>query len=368
MKRLLRIFAALSLLAIALLAGAGEPQTSPIPPQTVKFSAPQLTLTDALKELQTQSGNTLKDLRQNPKSPTISLRPGTFWPTLDAIGKQTGIGFNAYQSGGGVALVDTPYREMKTHYSGIFRFAVKSVNVNRDDETDSHQCEVVLDTAWEPRFRALFMNLEIADVGYDSKKRGNLVRQQVVGQSAFAVAGKCATQEIKLTMQAPERTTAKLTHLKGTVRVIGVPKLLDFEFAKLKELKADAERVDVKDGVKVSVTSVEVRKSRWTVELGTVYPEGALVRLQSFEEGVLLQYNRVWLTWTDPKTNKVRELDWSDQDPQETKTGKKIKFHFTERAERPLPPPGANVTLRYRTPSRVIAFTVPFAFEDLPLP
>ena len=33
-----------------------------------------------------------------------------------------------------------------------------------------------------------------------------------------------------------------------------------------------------------------------------------------------------------------------------------------------LPPEKANVMLHYRTPSRVMMFTVPFEFRDLPLP
>ncbi len=362
-----KLFAALCLSAVGFTAGAGEPRKIEVQPQTVKFSAPQLTLTDALKELQYQSGNPLKDLRQNPKNPTVALKPGAFWPTLDAIGKETGIGFNTYQPDGGVALVDTPYRAMKTHYSGIFRFAVKSISVTRDDEIPSQQCEVILDTAWEPRFRALFLNLEEAAVEYRTKKRVVFWREKLIAQTAFAVAGKCATQGIKLSFAAPERTTEQFS-VSGSVRVIGVPKLLDFEFGKLKELKAASARTDEKDGVKVSVTLVEVRKTRWTAELETVYPKGALVKLQSFEEPVLLEQNRIWLTWTDPNTNKTRELDWKDQDPQDSTSGTKIRFHFTPRGDTPLPPPGAEVTLRYRTPSRVIAFTVPFAFADLPLP
>lgn len=357
------LLVAICLFIIPFTATGGE-----VAPKAAKFSAPQLALSDALKELQAQTGNTITDLRREPKNPTVNLEPGAFWPTLDAIGKQTGIGFNVYQTNGGIALVDTPYRDRKAHYSGIFRFAIKSTSVTRDDETGVNQCEVVLDTAWEPRFRALFLNLEKAEVAYDAKTASRMAKHEVPAQSAFPVAGKCATQDLKMVLPAPARTTTSLIYLKGAVRVIGVPKLLDFEFTKLGNFKPDTPSRDEKDDVKVSVTAVQIRKTAWTVELGTIYPEGALVKLQSFEEPVLLQYNRVWLTWTDPKTNKAHELDWRGEEPQETKEGTKVKYHFMPRGGTPLPPPGVNVTLRYRTPSRVVAFTVPFAFEDLPLP
>ncbi len=92
--------------------------------------------------------------RTTPTNPTLKLcaeeEPAPFGKTLDSIGKDTGIAFSAYQPDGGVALVDKPYRELKTHYSGPFRFAVKRVAVSRDDETQAHTCQVTLDAAWEP--------------------------------------------------------------------------------------------------------------------------------------------------------------------------------------------------------------------------
>src|SRR5262249_22250941 len=147
------------------------------------------------------------------------------------------------------------------------------------------------------------------------------------GDASFSVAGKCATQGIKITMRAPPRGVAALDQLTGTIRVIGVPKGSEFTFAKVND-KGPA-RSETQDGVKVTVTSAEVRKSRWIVEIATVHPEGALVSLQSFEEPVLLAQNRVWLTWgINPKTKKPYELEASGQDPQETPSGTKIQYHF----------------------------------------
>src|SRR5262245_64165766 len=84
------------------IAWAGEPRIHELQPQTVTFSANKLTLDDALRELQRQTGNGLKDLRKNPQNPVLSMKPGEFWPTLDTVCNQAKIGFSAYQPDGGI--------------------------------------------------------------------------------------------------------------------------------------------------------------------------------------------------------------------------------------------------------------------------
>ena len=339
------------------IAWAGEPRIHELQPQTVTFSANKLTLDDALRELQRQTGNGLKDLRKNPQNPVLSMKPGEFWPTLDAVCKQAKIGFSAYQPDGGIALVDTPYRELKTHYSGIFRFAFRGITLSRDEETQAHHCHVTLEAAWEPRFKALYLNLERATAIYG--KRSEILERE----SARPVSGACAT-EIELRMPAPDRATAKVDSLKGSIRVIGVPKMLEFALAKLK-----TDKIVEQEGVKVSLTFVNQKSpKRWSVDVLTVYPEGAIVGLDSFQQ-TWRDGNRVWLSWgTDPKTKRPYELEPSGQSPLDAAVGTKIQYHFPPRGETPLPPRNADVTLRYRTPNRVVAFTVPFEFRDLPLP
>jgi hypothetical protein len=79
--------------------------------------------------------------------------------------------------------------------------------------------------------------------------------------------------------------------------------------------------------------------------------------------------NRVWLSWgLDQKTKKPYELEPSGQSPQDSKVGTKIRYEFTPRPEVPLPSAGSEVMLRTRLPNRVVALTVPFAFQDLLLP
>jgi hypothetical protein len=354
-------------LALVAAASTREPRPTEAPqPSAVTFSKDELTLMKALAEVRRQTGNVLVDRRSNMTDPKLTLNPkaGTYWQILDAIGSQTGIGFSAYQPNGGVALVDTPYRRLTTHYSGIFRFTVKRIAVSRDEETQAHLCRVTLDAAWEPRFKALYVNLDQATAVFG--KRSESVEQE----SATPVfeSGASAT-EIELRMNAPGRTTAKIDSVQGTIHVIGVPKMLEFAFPKL--LKGAGPPLEVQEGVKVSVTEVNWTSSkanqRWTVDVLAEYPEGAIAPLESFQSWT--HYNRVWLTWgIDPQTKKPYELEPSGRKPLDTRVGTKTRYQFTPREGTPVPPAGAEVTLRYRTPNRVVRITVPFAFRDLPLP
>ena len=100
------------------------------------------------------------------------------------IGKQTGIGFSAYQHDGGVALADIPYRTLKTSYSGVFRFAVKRIAVSRDDEAQSHVCHVTLDIAWEPHLQPLYLSLDRAAIDFAKSAKGVVQSEKLERQTA----------------------------------------------------------------------------------------------------------------------------------------------------------------------------------------
>jgi hypothetical protein len=344
------------MLASVVVAFPREPQPTQAPQASnIKFSKETLTLDEALAELHKQTDNVIIDRRTNKDNPKLTFRQttGTYWQMLDAIGSQ-GVGFSAYQEGGVLYLVDSPYRKLTTHYSGIFRFAVKSVSVVRDDETRAHACHVDLSTAWEPRFQLLYLNLDDAEVSF-GKQQEKLERQ-----ASRPVSGVSAT-EIELSMKAPPRTVAVITALKGTVRAVGIPKMIEFAFTNL-----DAKPITI-DKVQASLTYVNKAANRWTVDLQCDNPPGSEM-LESYQQ-TWMDNNRVWLSWgLDPKTKKPYELEPSGRSPQDAKAGTKIRYYFTPRGNTPLPALGANVALHYRTPNRVLAFTVPFEFQNLPLP
>jgi hypothetical protein len=348
---MVRLFFVLTLLASQCARLHAQPPSA----SAVKFAKERLTLSDAIAELQSQTGNVIVDRRTKTTNQELEFKPasGPFWQMLDAIGAQ-GISFSAYQDGGSVALVDAPYRRVATHYSSIFRFAVKRTTVSRDEETKAHSCQLTIDAAWEPRFQMLYVNLNDAEFRFAKQV------EKVERQSARSVAGIGAT-EIELLTPAPPRAIGKIDMIKGNIRAVGVPKMLELTFPQL------SQKPVLLEGVNAELTHVKKETNRWTVELYSDDPPGAET-LESFQQS-WRDNNRVWLSYgMDPKTKKPYELEPSAGPAQPSKTGMKMKYFFTSRGDVALPAAGAPVTLHYRMPSRVQTFTVPFEFHDLPLP
>lgn len=320
----------------------------------------ETTLQQALAELKKQTGNTVEDHRSQPTNPTLKLaKIGPFWPTLDAIGKETGIGFSAYQPGG-VALIDKPYRELKVSYHDRFRFAFKRIALSRDEETQAHACRITLDVAWEPSFTATYANLEGGTVGVKgmSEKLDRQAAQNVVGANAA---------EFELRMKAPPRQVSAIDALTGELRVVGVPKMLEFKFAQL----AAGQKQET-EGVKVSLLDVKQSAKSWSFEIQCEHPKAALAAvdtLDSFQKDAWKSTVRVWLAWYDPKTKRTYEIEPSGNGPEQAAGGAtKVRYYFSARDNAALPPRGVEVALHYRTPKNVEIVTVPFSFRDLPLP
>jgi hypothetical protein len=348
------ICAAVGTLAVLVLAFGERAADVDWRPRTVTLSG-KSTLSDALALLEKQTGNVVNDRRKERSNPTLLLmnKTGTFWQTLDAIGKESGIGFSPYQEDGGVALVDSPYRELKVDHSGMFRFAFKRISVSRDEETQARLCHIALEAAWEPRLKLLFLNFDKGQIAYQANRRA--VREDLPRQAADRVTGTRAV-ELNLRCNAPERSTAKLDALSGAIRAVAIPKMLEFQFAKPAENMKDE-----KDGVKVRVRAVKTDARQWAVDLEYEHPPGAFDILQSFERDSWMFYNRVWLAWRDAKTQKTVELDPAGES--DSKVGPGTVYRF-----QPAPPKDAVVTLHFRTANRVAAFTTPFSFRDLALP
>ena len=154
---------------------------------------------------------------------------------------------------------------------------------------------------------------------------------------------------------------ASIKSLTGSIEVLGAPKMLEFTFDKLGPPKT-AEQ----EGVKVSVWRKYADAKRWTVEVTFDYPSDPMLGLESYQSW--MDNNRVWLQWTDPKTKVLHRLETNEQTPLEAGKRTKIEFHFRPKDKTRLPPNLGDGTLICRTPNRVVTFTVPFKFENLPLP
>jgi hypothetical protein len=364
MRTLTATLAAASVLTVAF-AGDSSPATrKELAPRTVRFSKPQLPLEQALTELTAQSGNSVADQRRVKTNPTVAVpaEPTTFWPALDAIAQAAGIGFSPYIADGGVAMIDSAHRRVPTAHIGLFRVAVRRIAVSRDEETQTHHCQLAVEVAWEPRFRPFYVELRQMKLTFAPDANQKQLQTKVRAGGAVSVAGRSAI-ELDVLSPAPERSSPRLATFDGMIWAVGPTRMLAFRFDKLAIGAKQSLPPATQEDVKVAVTSIRRVSEALlvTVEIENPKETPAFDSHQSWVDN-----NRLLLFRGTDNKKQVFTAITSNVAAQATRA--RITYAFAESAELPLPKTLDGWTLQYETPARIVELTVPFTLKDLPLP
>lgn len=337
-------------------------------PRTATLKA--TTLQGALKELQAQTGNAVRDQRTSRTDPTIALSQATgrFWPLLDALGKATSVGFTPYGADGSIALVDAPYRVVPTAYSGLFRLTLKRIAISQDFEAKAHSCVVALDVAWEPHFKPFYLDVGKLTVTYAPDALGKTKTEMVSQRGQQPIAGRGAT-EVELRLPAPVRSSPRIERLEGNLSVLGPTRMLDYTFDRLAPIAAgERPRTATQDGVKVSLTRAVAGRDRWSFDVLIENPPGGPV-FESFQSW--LDNNHAALVYEANGKRVIWTADPSEEQQLGQVTARRaaVRYHFPIETGKQLPTGGLGAwSLHYRTPARLVQIAVPFAFKDVPLP
>jgi hypothetical protein len=344
---------------------AGGDRPDPLRPKSITFAAKALPLPDALAEITARTGNHVADRRTRKTSPVVELPAGpqTFWPALDALGKQTGIAFSAYRDDGEVALIDATYRPLPVAYAGLFRVAARRLGVALDLEAGSHACTVGLDVAWEPRFQPFYLDVKDVTVTYAAPAGGKPRRESFASPGSVPVAGRSAA-EVEIRVPAPDRSCPAIAVLEGNLWAVGPEAMHDFVFKDLTSLAAKAPPLtQTRDGTRVAVHRARFSRDVLSVEVEIENPKEGPV-LESFQSW--LDNNRIRLVEARtkrplaPESNEVLAL---------TANRARVVYHFTPAEGQRLPPRGlAGWELHYRTAGRLVEVREPFRLEKLALP
>jgi hypothetical protein len=369
MRILVVLLAALLILTTSF-ATQDEAQTArkELEPRTVTFSKSALPLQQALAELAAQTGNTVADLRRQKANPTIALpaQPTAFWPALDAIAKASGIGYSPYLAEAGVGLSDAPYRAVTTAHTGIFRIAVRGIDVRREEETQAHHCQLALDVAWEPRFRPFYVDLRQVRLTFAADAQKKTFKDTVAARSPVPVAGRTAV-EIDVLSAAPHRSCPAIAAVDGAVWAVGPSKMLSFRFSKLAVQKAGAKGPAAppatQEGVTVTLGSIRRQADALLVTVEIENPKGG----PSFEtHQSWLDNNRMILSRGEG--GKKRTLNTTVSRDEMRGNGAKVVYVFGETADQRIPDSLEGWTLEYETPGRMVEVTAPFTLKNLALP
>lgn len=334
-----------------------------------------ISLSSALTELAKQTGNTVQDLRGSRDDPRLrlDLKKATFWQALDAIAREADARVSLYERGGGVALREGPNQAMPISYDGLFRIAIRRLDLTRIIDPEAHFCTATLEIAWEPRFQPFFIQVDPDALEVKDDKGNpltNLTDQQ--GAKGQSTVGRRNALELEVRVPAPKRTSSCFSSFKGAMSVIGPTKMLTFTFDKLGriEKRPEARRQTI-EGVTVSLTKLlieeEAGESLWTTEIVLDYPPDG-PKFESFQSWIV--NNEIRLERRNGnKTDVFDEANGGYETDDITDNRARLTYRFTDDVERKLilgKP--EQWRLIYKTPGQIVELPVKFEFKDVSLP
>lgn len=329
-------------------------------------------LSDALIELQKQSGNALTDMREQygaeASNPALDLdiKDKPFFEALDTIAKLAGLGFDFQAGDGSIGLMPAGGMEAQQAIEpnepkptpllqvvGPFRVELKQINSERNLATGRARCNAQFLVAWEPRLRPMLLtlkaeNLEIVD------DRGEKVAPEVMEESLTTVLRpESPSADVYLNMVAPARAAQSLKTIKLKADVTLPAGIRQFRFPKLDAQNA----TQVQGDVKLTLESTTVEENVWRVAVVLEMP-GEGPAFESYQQGLF--NNRLWLQKADGSRFE-HNGGFSTTSVSPGKLG--FEYLFVDAPGKP-----SDYAFVYETPSRVLTLPLEVVFENVPLP
>ncbi len=325
-------------------------------------------LSEALRALQSQSGNPISDMRelygQNATNPSLDLdiEDQPFFNALDQIAKQAGLTLVFYTGDGTIGLLEggTDYGEEMAGaeawrlYSGPFRIELRELVVAENFATGTRNGNLRMEVAWEPRLRPMLLSLATSELEI-LDDRGEAVEPNVREESGSVVLRpENPIAEMNLNINAPDREAQKLAKLKVKADVTVPAALRVFRFPDLSAMNVKQDQGEIS----VTLKSVEVDEFVWKVNVEVAYADAEGPAFESYQQGLF--NNRLWLQRPDGS-----RFEQNGGFNQTGGGGGRLAFQYLF-VDAPGKP--SEYQFVYETPSKVLTIPLEFEFEDLPLP
>ena len=336
----------------------------------VTVTAKGIRLSEALQQLQKQTGNAISDLREqlgtevtNPAL-DLDLRDKPFFEALDQIARLAEVTTNFGTGDGSIGIMagapmapapGMPASKAKPLilYTGPFRIELQQVSLSRDFQAGTALANLKLEAAWEPRLRPMLMKLKADEMKIvDDRKKE--VKPQVAEQSDEVVLRpENPAAELNINLEAPERDAKKIGSLVVKAEVTLPAGIKTFKFPSLAQ-----KDVTVKQGdVSLTFEDTEIDEQVWKVNVTLVYP-GEGPAFESYRQGLF--NNRIWLQRADGSRFE-HNGGFNNTGSDGGKLG--FEYLFVDAPGKP-----ADYQLIYETPSKVITIPLEFEFKDVILP
>jgi hypothetical protein len=317
-------------------------------------------LTEALKQLQTQSGNMISDLREQEgaevTNPALDLDIADkgFFEALDEIARQAEVTPNFYTGDGSIGLMaGKPPEGGLVQYVGPFRIAFKQLGTLRDFQADSTTANAQFEVAWEPRLRPMLLALKEDELTIVDDQ-GKEVEPQVMEESTeIPLRPDNPAAEMNITLTAPDRGARKLASVKIKADLTLPAGLKTFRFPSLVAVDVTKKEGDIS----VTLGGVEVDETVWKVNVMLNYP-GEGPAFESYRQGLF--NNRLWLQKADGSRFE-HNGGFSNTAYDQGKIG--FEYLFVDAPGKP-----SDYQFVYETPSKILTIPLEFEFKDVPLP
>jgi len=373
-RRLFHLGLALGLLLV-IVAGALPLRSADPPPKvdpakmlvikTVTLQGTEV-LSKVLRSVHGQTGiEVAKAVADDPKV-ELNLQKVPFWKALDEIAKAADLRVNLYHKDNKLALIQGPYREVPTSYSGPFRITLKKLITLRDLETGAHGCLAKLEVAWQPPFQPFLVETRPDSFALKDDK-GLDQELPKLDKTVGYVGGEGFATEIDVPIPALRRGVPRIGLFKGGLKMVGSAQMLTFTFDELKAAKAKDQQ-----GVSVAITGFDAKlnedkENLWTVAVALKYPP-AEFKFESHQTNLWLVRNKAQLVSKRPNGPRISENGGYDSDDVAANQTV-IRYRWADDPDKKinLGKP-ADWKFEYSTAGPVIEVPIDFEFKDVPLP
>jgi hypothetical protein len=333
-----------------------------IQPSLITLKDDAMPLSKALAALAEQSGNKIKDCREDfgqPKNdPTIKVdfEKTPFWKALDQVLDRAELSLYPFADGPGLNVIAKSEKNLplgdSVAYAGPIRFHPTQAMSIRDLRTDtSPTLRVTVETAWEPRLKPIAIRQRLKDIEA-TDDRG--VRLSVDGEANLDVPvdNDRAAIDFVVPFLAPARGAKEIASLKGRLTALVQGKIETFKFEDLLKAKNAQKHVA---GVTVTLEAVQENNEAWEVRM----------RVKFDDAGDALASHRGWIFQNEAYLEQPDGTQIPYDAYETTRQGNDevgLAYLFS------LDKPPEKLKFIYKTPSALFSRTFEYELKKIKLP
>jgi hypothetical protein len=317
----------------------------------------EMSVEEALHQVQQQTGNRLSGYAQRPGRVTLDCERVLFWEVLDRILDAGGLDVNS--SAGQpqtLVLVARPANSRPRSNAGVYQEAFRIQPVRVEARRDLRVAEVdalrvTLEIAWEPRLAPIAIRQSLKEVRAWADGDWQFLATHSRGVLSAATESGISSVEIAIPLPLPQRQVTRIARMAGNFEAMLPGRVEHFEFTEPFTKGAPQRRA-----------SVCVTLDRWRKN-GNV--QEASVRVKYDDPGTALDSHRGWIYRNKafllkPDGSRVdpAEMRLAHQGPDEI--GIDCAFDLAGNAD--------GYRFCFEAPASIERTSVQYELSDIPLP